>query len=211
MNDNKRKKFLIGGSLAGLVVCGAIYWLTRPPTPEAVAEAFLRSAFGENPNWSLNYVFEHELKINGLKKDQVSRLVLDGLHPMTAGFKLKSIDFEYYNDSQVIALAKVEKEGKEYPVDCIVQIIDGRPTIGLGMLVPKIWTVQYLSEKKTGLTELNYFLAVTNGVAKDAPRLESLGLKGSTATMTPDGSVPKIFTWKAMNDYGLSQISALTK
>lgn len=211
MNDNKRRKFLIGGSLAGAVLCGAIYWLTRPPTPEAVAEAFIRSAFGENPNWSLNYVYDHEIKMNGLKRDSLRRIVVDGLHPLTSGFKVKKIDFEYYNDSQVVAIAKVERDTKEYTVDCVVQIINGRPTIGLGLIIPKIWTVRYLSENKTGLTEKNYFLAISDGVKREGEKLKAMGLKGSTATLTPDGSPARIFTWEAMQKRSQMQIEKLSE
>lgn len=210
MKQPQKNRIYFGIAGIALLVCASVYFLTRRPTPEAVAEAFLRSAFGENPNWSLNHVYEHELKVNGLQRGDLDRVVTEGLHPITKGFKLTSFTFDYYNDNQVIGTAIAEKDGKQYSVDCIVQLIAGRPTVGLGMIVPKLWTARYMSENSTGLTEQNYYLAVQQGARRDGDRLLTLGLKGSTATVTPDGSPGRVYTWEAMQERAQMQIEKLS-
>lgn len=162
-----------------LLLGGVVAYCSRPLSMEQVAVKFGHALSTGKTGGIENYIAPWEMELNDMSPAQARVVIRDGLHPMMDGYTYRSSYHVYNNKKQLKSKLVFEKDGKEWPVDIIVDIYKDKPRIFLGITANSIWMSKYMIRDGHGQSEINYRRAMILGLRKDAALLTSLGLKGS--------------------------------
>lgn len=202
---------LLLSGLVTLLLAGTalVVYLLLPVDLKSEARTLMQASLTGDTRTMYRYCANHERKAGGLTEEKWSRVYNEVVRPRLQPLEVKSIA-DPWGDSGPSGQAGVDAEliddrGRVYGWSVQLNSSDHGPATLLMDMVTQTWTIEYIRVHGSAPSDVkSFFQAGLDGLAKDRPLLESIGLTGKVGT-DPESPVK---TWDELEQYYRNMIAS---